>query len=109
MSGIQRFVLVIAWGMSASAFANLDLIQEKQCMQCHQVNKEAIGPSFKRIAFRWKGNPAAQQVLTSTIQQGTREGGGQHWTALTQMPDSSERPLVSNEEAKQIVHWIMGL
>jgi len=109
MSGIQRCVLVIALGMSASAFANLKLVQEKQCMQCHQVDKEAIGPSFKRIAFRWKGNPAAQQVLTATIQKGTREGGGQHWTAVTNMPDSSERPLVNDEEARQIVQWIMGL
>jgi cytochrome c len=109
MTGIQRLVLIVAWGMSASAFADLNLVKEKQCMQCHEVNKELIGPSFKRIAFRWKGNPVADQVLTSTIQRGTQDGGGQHWTAVTQMPDGSERPLVSNEEARQIVRWIMGL
>lgn len=109
MTRIQRLVLIVAWGMSASAFADLNLVKEKQCMQCHAVNNEAIGPSFKRIAFRWKGNPMANQVLISTIQRGSKEGGGQHWTAVTNMPDGSERPLVSDEEAKQIVRWIMGL
>jgi cytochrome c len=109
MFGVQRFVFIMALGVSASAYADLNLVKDKQCLQCHAVNKELIGPSFKRIAFRWKGNPAAEQLLISTIQQGSREGGGQHWSSLTNMPDSSERPLVSHEEARQIVKWIMGL
>ncbi len=109
MSVIHRLVCILTLGLSAPAWADLNLVKEKQCFQCHEVHQERIGPSFKRIAFRWKGNAAAEQLLISTIQRGTQDGGGQHWTAVTQMPDGSERPLVSHEEARKIVRWIMGL
>ena len=108
MTKTQGLGLLMALCASTSAMANLQLVQEKQCMQCHSVDKNLIGPSFKRIAFRWKGNPAAEKVLISTIQNGTREGGGRHWSATTNMPDSLERPLISPEEAKKIFVWIMG-
>ena len=90
-----------------SAMANETLVQEKQCQQCHAVDKDVIGPSFKRIAFRWKGNPSAEKMLMATIQNGTREGGGQHWSSTTEMPNAWERPLVSKAEAKAIYRWIM--
>ena len=107
MTKIQGFSLIIALFASTSAFADLQLVQDKQCLQCHAVNKDLIGPSFKRIAYRWNGNPVAEKMLIATIQNGTREGGGQHWSATTNMPDSWERPLVSDAEAQKIYRWIM--
>jgi cytochrome c len=107
MSKVPGLFFMAALCASAPALADLALVQEKQCMQCHTVNKDLIGPSFKHIAYRWKGNPAAEKVLISTIQSGTLEGGGQHWGAITRMPDGWERPLVSDAEAKTIFTWIM--
>jgi cytochrome c len=101
------FCLIALLCASTSALANLPLVREKQCLQCHAVSKTFIGPSFKRIAFRWKDNPAAEKILIATIQKGTREGGGQHWSETTPMPDAWERPTVSDAEAKKIVEWIM--
>lgn len=108
MTKIHTFSLFVALCASVPAWANFALVQEKQCLQCHAVAKDLIGPSFKRIAFRWQGNSVAEKMLISTIQHGTREGGGQHWSATTSMPDSWERPLVSDEEAQKIFIWIMG-
>jgi cytochrome c len=108
MTPIPAFSLIVALCASTPAWANLALVQEKQCLQCHAVDKDLIGPSFKRIAFRWKGNSVAEKMLISTIQNGTREGGGQHWSETTSMPDGWERPLVSDEEAQKIFVWIMG-
>jgi cytochrome c len=107
MTKIQGFSLIVALFASNGAFADLQLVQDKQCLQCHAVNKDLIGPSFKRIAYRWNGNPVAEKMLIATIQNGTREGGGQHWSATTNMPDSWERPLVSDAEAQKIYRWIM--
>jgi cytochrome c len=101
------FALVLTLMACAPALADIKLVEEKQCLQCHAVDKTLIGPSFKRIAFRWKGNPTAEKMLISTIQNGTRDGGGQHWSATTNMPDSWERPMVSNAEAQKIFEWIM--
>ena len=108
MTTIQTFSLILALSASTSALADLQLVQDKQCLQCHAVDKDLIGPSFKRIAFRWTGNSGAEKMLISTIQNGTREGGGQHWSSTTYMPDGWERPLVSDEEAQKIYRWIMA-
>ena len=108
MSKRQWFGLVFTLMVSAPALASLKLVEEKQCLQCHAVDKTLIGPSFKRIAYRWNGNPVAEKMLIATIRNGTREGGGQHWSSTTHMPDAWERPMVSEEEAKKIFVWIMG-
>lgn len=107
MRELRYWWLVGMASVCASTFANEALVKEKQCLQCHAVDKDVIGPSFKRIAFRWKGNPTAESILIATIQNGTREGGGQHWSSTTEMPNSWERPLVSKTEAKTIFQWIM--
>ena len=103
----QWFGLVFTLMVSAPALASLKLVEEKQCLQCHAVDKTLIGPSFKRIAYRWNGNPTAEKMLIATIQNGTREGGGQHWSETIAMPNAWERPMVSNAEAQQIFKWIM--
>ena len=107
MTPISTLCIIAALSIGTPALADLALVQEKQCLQCHAVNKTLIGPSFKRIAFRWKGNPTAEKVLMATIQNGSREGGGQHWSETTPMPDAWERPLVSDQEAREIYAWIM--
>lgn len=95
-------------GMGFSAWANPQLAEEKQCMQCHSVTKDGAGPAFQKIALLWKGNKDAERTLVSTIRKGSVDGGGRHWGA-SKMPDDSERPLVSEDEAKQLVKWILSL
>jgi cytochrome c len=107
MAKIPRVGLIMALLASAPAFANLALVQEKQCLQCHAIDKDMIGPSFKRIAFRWNGNSVAEKMLTTTILYGTQQGG-QHWGSTTSMPNGWERPVVSQAEAQKIFVWIMG-
>ena len=107
MSKRQWFGLVFTLMVSVPALASLKLVEEKQCLQCHAVDKNLIGPSFKRIAYRWNGNPTAEKMLIATIQNDTREGGGQHWSEPIAMPNAWERPMVSNAEAQQIFKWIM--
>ena len=107
MAKIACVGLMMALFVSAPALANLALVQEKQCMQCHAVDKDMIGPSFKRIAFRWNGNTEAEKRLIDTILNGTQEGS-QHWSSTTSMPNGWERPLISQAEAQKILLWIMG-
>ncbi|KRB39560.1 MULTISPECIES: c-type cytochrome [unclassified Acidovorax] len=107
MNKLSGSILIGVLMVSAPAFANSKLVKEKQCLQCHAVSKDTIGPSFKHIAKLWKGNHDAEKSLTATIQKGTTDGGGQHWEMKAKMPDGSERPPISDAEAKQIYKWIM--
>lgn len=93
--------------VGSHAYANAKLVEEKQCMQCHAVNKPAIGPSFQQIRSHWQGKPNAEAKLVTVISRGSEATGGPHW-GLAKMPNDSERPLVSDAEAKKIVKWIMS-
>lgn len=107
MNKISGSILIGALVLSAPAFATSKLVKEKQCLQCHAVSKDEIGPSFQHIAKLWKGNKDAERSLIATIQKGTAGGGGPHWEMKAKMPDGSERPAISDAEAKKIYKWIM--
>jgi Cytochrome c551/c552 len=109
---MKLFVLVgavfLALGTCGQALASVKLAQEKQCMQCHAVDKHAIGPSFQTINALYRRMKAPEARLVEVIQQGSNANLGPHW-GRARMPDSSERPLVSDREAKQLARWILSL
>jgi cytochrome c len=106
MKKIAMAVLAGALGLCTSAFADASLVSEKQCMQCHKVKEDFAGPSFQKIAARWKGKGNAVEMLATTVRKGSVGEGLQHW-GKARMPDDSERPLVSEEEARKMVRWIL--
>ncbi len=83
------------------------LAREKQCMGCHDIQKDSAGPSFQKIAANWKGNKDAVRVMVKTIRMGSDAAGGPHWGAA-KMPNDSERPQVSEAEARQLANWIQN-
>ncbi|WP_238323222.1 c-type cytochrome [Acidovorax sp. JHL-9] len=108
MKTLHLLVVAGLLGMGFSAWANPQLADEKQCMQCHSITKDGAGPAFQKIAVRWKGDRSAEKTLVATIRKGSDGGSGRHW-GIAKMPDDSERPLVSEAEAKQLVKWILSL
>lgn len=83
------------------------LAQEKQCMGCHDVKKDGAGPSFEKIAMKWKGNKDAVRTMVKTIRMGSEAAGGPHW-GPAKMPNDAERPQVSEAEARQLANWIQN-
>lgn len=83
------------------------LAQDKQCMGCHDVKKDSAGPSFEKIAAKWHGNKDAVRIMVKTIRMGSDAAGGPHWGAA-KMPNDSERPQVSEAEARQLANWIQN-
>ena len=104
----MSLVLGLAFALTAhgAAMANQKLAEQKQCFGCHSIKEDGAGPSFQKVAKAWKGRKGAQAVLVKTIRQGSSATGGPHWNKAT-MPDQSERPLVSDAEAKRIARWIL--
>lgn len=104
----KSLVLTLAFVLTGNgaAMANQKLAEEKQCFGCHSIKTDGAGPSFQKIAQTWKGRKGAQAALVKTIRQGSAATGGPHWNKAT-MPDQSERPLVSDAEAKRLTRWIL--
>lgn len=88
-------VSVVAVDQKATAA----LAQQKACMACHAIGQKLVGPSFKDVAKKYKGNPAALATLSAKV----KKGGGGVWGTIP-MPANN----VTDAEAKQLVGWVLS-
>jgi len=84
------------------ASANPQLAEEKQCLKCHQIDKDTIGPSMSAIAGRYAGRPEEFDMLASRV----KSGGWGHWGDMM-MPPRTEYITPSDDEAAELVRWIL--
>lgn len=67
-------VIVAAAGALAAGFgfaqSGADVLKSKGCMGCHDYDKKKVGPSFKDLAAKYKGNEAAPGMLAGKLKDG---------------------------------------
>lgn len=85
---------------SAPAWADLALARSKNCMSCHAVERKVLGPAFKDVAARYKGQAGAADLLAAKI----RKGGAGVWGPVP-MPANNQ---VSDAEAKALATWVLA-
>jgi cytochrome c len=68
------FAVLAAAGLSVAgvAQASADLAQKSGCMTCHAVDTKKMGPSFKDIAKKYKGNATAEADIVPKLKSGKR-------------------------------------
>lgn len=88
-------------GVSGMASADQALAQKNACMSCHGVDKKIVGPAFKEVAAKYKGDKAAEARLVETV----KKGGKGNWGQVPMPPN----PQVKDEDLKKIVHWVLSL
>ncbi|MFZ4286841.1 c-type cytochrome [Variovorax sp. HJSM1_2] len=87
---------LLLW-MAAPAQADEALAKSKHCMACH--DKGRVGPEFKKIAERYKGDASASDRLAKKI----INGGGTVWGAVP-MPANRH---VNEADAKKLADWVL--
>jgi cytochrome c len=92
---------LLATCLVAPAMASKELAQAKNCLACHSLENQVVGPAFKAIAAKYAGDKAAAATLATKIMA----GGGGVWGAIP-MPAN---PQVKEDEAKKLVAWILSL
>jgi len=91
---------LVLTSFSGVALADMALAQAKNCMACHAVDKKLVGPAYKDIAAKYKGDGAAVDRLAVKIMK----GGMGVWGAIP-MPAN---PQVSDAEAKKLAQWVLS-
>jgi cytochrome c len=85
---------------AAPAFADQALATKKNCMACHAIATKLVGPAYKDVAAKYKGDAGAAAKLAAKVVK----GGTGVWGAIP-MPAN---PQVSEAEAKTLVAWVLS-
>ena len=85
--------------MSGQALADEAMAKEKGCMACHKIDGKLVGPSYKEVAAKYKGDKGAAATLAAKV----KAGGKGVWGPVA-MPANK----VSDDEAKKLVAWVLS-
>ena len=85
----------------AAGKSALDLIKAKGylCMSCHQTEAKMVGPAYKDVAEKYKGDAKAPAMLAEKI----KKGGVGAWGQIPMPPNST----VTDDDMKVIVDWVL--
>ena len=97
MSAVAALIL----GVSGVASADQALAQKNACMSCHGVDKKIVGPAFKEVSAKYKGDKTAHDKLVAKV----KAGGKGVWGQIPMPPN----PQVKDEDLDKIVTWILSL
>jgi len=85
-----------------SAFASdaKDLAKKNQCMSCHKEEGKLVGPAFKDVAAKYKGDAEALNRLTAKV----KSGGKGVWGSMPMPPNKG----ISDDDLKTVVSWVLS-
>jgi cytochrome c len=76
------------------------LATSKGCMACHQVATKVVGPAYKDVAAKYKGDAGAVDALTKKV----KAGGVGVWGQIPMPPQVT----ATDDELKTIVEWVLA-
>jgi cytochrome c len=89
----------LASAASLPALASAELAKQHNCLSCHSVDKKVVGPSYKDIAAKYKGQ-SVEAALIDKIKHGSKGVYGPiPMPANTNVPDA---------DVKTLVKWILA-
>jgi len=93
-------IAAVTANTNANAADGRSIAIDNGCMACHSSGEPMIGPSFEKIAARYKGRADAPAMLLQSIKGGSRA----KWGVMVMKPDTK----LSDEEARAVVDWLLA-
>jgi cytochrome c len=95
-------MLVAAQANAVDAAAAQALAQKSGCLACHSVDKKILGPAYKDVAAKYKGDKTAEAKLVAKV----KAGGSGVWGPMPMPPNS---PQIKDADIKTVVEWVLSL
>lgn len=76
------------------------ILQKNACLACHQVDTKVIGPSYKEVSDKYKGDAANAELLAKHI----KEGSQGVWGAIPMPPNVN----ITGDDLSIVVDWLMA-
>lgn len=92
-------LLTLLLGNSAFAADEEALAKSKNCLSCHAIDKKIVGPAYKDVAAKYKGDKSAPAKLAAKV----KAGGKGVWGEVPMPPNA-----ITDDEAKRLVAWVLS-
>jgi len=97
--GISLFA-VLAAGLAQAAPDAQGLAKANGCLACHNVNIRIVGPAYRDVAKKYRGDAGAAARLVKKV----RRGGKGVWGNVPMPPQTK----VSDADLKAIIAWVLS-
>ena len=96
----MKLLAVTLAGLAFAIPAQADeaLAKKHNCLACHTVDKKMVGPAYRDIAKKYKG-----QNVAAKLQEKVKKGGQGAWGNVPMPPN----PAVPDGDIKKLVDWIL--
>jgi cytochrome c len=81
-------------GAACAADAPADMLKSKGCLGCHDIDKKKVGPAYKDVAAKYKGDAGASAKIVGEL----KEGKGH-----------PVKVKASDEELKSLADYVLSL
>ena len=99
MKTLTLAVLAAGVVFAGQTLADEALAKAKNCMTCHQIAVKVVGPAYKDVAAKYKGQADAEAKLAAKM----RSGGKGVWGEVPMPPNN-----LTEAEAKKLAAWVLS-
>ncbi len=78
----------------------LALLKKSNCLLCHSVDKKIVGPAYKDVAAKYRGQPDAEAKLISKV----TKGGSGAWGSAVMPPQKT----AGEANIKSLVRFVLA-
>jgi len=100
MKPIVILAAALATGAALPAAAQEELAKKHNCLACHAVDKKVVGPAYKDVAKKYRGDKTAEAMLVEKV----KKGGVGVWGQVPMPPNAA----VPDADVKALVKWILS-
>lgn len=94
-------ILAAGGAQAADAKAADDLLKKNACTACHSIDKKGVGPAYKDVANKYRGQKDAEAKLVEKV----KKGGTGVWGSVPMPPNAA----VSDADIKTMVQYVLSL
>jgi cytochrome c len=86
--------------LAPAAYASDAIAQKAGCLACHAKDKKIVGPAYKDVAAKYKG-----QNMEAKLMEKVRKGGVGVWGQIPMPPNPPDK--INDADLKAVVEWVL--
>jgi len=99
---MKRTALLLAsLALTTGAVASEELAQANNCLACHKIDSQLVGPSYQDVAAKYKDQDGAAELLFESV----KNGSSGTWGSIPMPPNAA----VSDDDIHALVAWILAM